>query len=288
MKKRNTTLCTLLICTLLSTLPAHAEDLRAYYEQQRAEIAPTFQAPEPGTEFSIALTSGKKIHGTLVKLTHTEVTLMTDTGEVTHPNSALAKSSRAKLFADDYAKAEARKRTMAHKKELEIEALANIHDGRISVSSKTKTDLDSIKKKGGKTTTTTKTKNVVVELTITTRNKTTHPDTYQLEWFVFSRRQDREITTHDHGTEETTVAAGRSLEHLINAKPITTVTTSKSGKNGKKKPKKDSGEKKAGYLVLLKHGDTILDKQASSKTFLTDAWLEKARNPKRASSRKKK
>ncbi|MCK4563900.1 MAG: hypothetical protein KAU94_04425 [Verrucomicrobia bacterium] len=60
MKRRTPTLCALLICTLLSTLPTHAEDLRAYYEQQKAKIAPTFQAPEPGTELSIALTSGKK------------------------------------------------------------------------------------------------------------------------------------------------------------------------------------------------------------------------------------
>ncbi|MCK4563901.1 MAG: hypothetical protein KAU94_04430 [Verrucomicrobia bacterium] len=72
---------------------------------------------------------------------------MTGAGEVTHPNSALAKSSRAKLFAADYADAEARRRTMIRKKELETEALANMHDGRISVSSKTETDLDSTRKK---------------------------------------------------------------------------------------------------------------------------------------------
>ena len=52
MKRRIPTLCALLICTLLSTLPTHAEDLRAYYEQQKAQIASTFQAPDTGTKES--------------------------------------------------------------------------------------------------------------------------------------------------------------------------------------------------------------------------------------------
>ncbi|MCK4563902.1 MAG: hypothetical protein KAU94_04435, partial [Verrucomicrobia bacterium] len=80
-------------------------------------------------------------------------------------------------------------------------------------------------------------------------NKTTHPDTYQLEWFVFSRPVDsREITTHDHGIEEITVGVGKSLKHLITAKPITEVSVAKEGKDPK-----TSGNQKAGYLVLLKH-----------------------------------
>lgn len=284
MKRKATIFCALLTVTLLSAFSAQSENLRAYYEQQKIEIVSTFQAPEPGTKLTIVLVSDGEIQGTLVKLTDTELTLMTPEGETLYPQTALTKSSRTKLFAADYADAEARKRTLLRKKELQTEVAANTHKGQITVSAKTETDIDSTKEKKKNKTTTTKTKSVVMELTITTRNKTSHTDTYQLEWFVFSRSvNDREITTHDSGVEEITVEAGKPLTHKIKAKPITEITVAKEDK----KPQV-SGDKKAGYLVLLKHGDTILNKQSNSKTFLTDAGIEKARNSKSTSSKRKK
>ena len=35
----------------------------------------------------------------------------------------------------------------------------------------------------------------------------------------------------------------------------------------------EKGGKAGGWLVLLKHGDTILDKKASSKTYLSENWM---------------
>ncbi len=107
---RYRTLCALLACILASVLTSRADDLKAYYEQQKAEIAPTFKAPELGSDITVTLASGKKRNGILMKLTNTEVSLMTDAGSVVYKTTALHETSRVQLFADAFAHTKALER----------------------------------------------------------------------------------------------------------------------------------------------------------------------------------
>jgi hypothetical protein len=118
MNKTTTLLCSLTAGFFIFTLPLHGEDLKAYYEQQKAEIAPSFKAPQLGSEITISLAAGQKRTGILMKLNDSEVSLMTDAGSVHYKKSALHEISRASLFADDFAHAKAMERTREYKQQV--------------------------------------------------------------------------------------------------------------------------------------------------------------------------
>jgi hypothetical protein len=227
-----------------------------------------------------------------MKLNHTEVSLMTDAGSVIYKKTALHDSSRTLLFAEDYAHNKALERTRAYKQQLHAEGvkeqLAGTHAGSISVTSK-------VEKKSGKeidedkndqtgtirSTTTTKNKHETQKLTVKISNITTHPDTYTLAWAFFAKPiTGGDVSIHDNGSEDITVEARQRAQHAITAKMLTATETtidqnSSNSKNPKDPKVKKSGQKPAGYVVVLKHGDTVLDKKASSSTYLSDGWLEK-------------
>ncbi|WP_372807745.1 hypothetical protein [Pontiella sp.] len=300
-------------CTLaLAATHAKAEDLKAYYEKQKAEIAPTFTPPKLGSEVSVTLAAGQTRKGILMKLNTEELELITDTGTmVAYKRTALHESSRADFFAEDYAHAMALEKTREYKQELHLSGIAeeqaNTHDGRISVTLKSEKSVDKESEEEEKenensgvtttTTTTTRSQTEVDHLKITVANNTTHPDSYTLEYYFFgetvsksNRDRDEEdenegkISIVDGGTRRVTVDARKRLVEEVSSKPFVvekiTVETERSNSDYTSDPRvTEKGTESAGWLVLLKYGGDILDKKASSNKFLEDEWMNNLRLP---------
>jgi hypothetical protein len=284
---------TVLTGIIMLAPPGHSEDLKAYYEQQKAELIPAFKAPQLGSELTLRLAAGQTRTGILMKLTDHDVSLMTDAGSVTYKKTALHESSRAQLFADDFAHIQALERTRAYKQKLHTEHLekqqTGIHDGRISITSKVEKDSEKEVEEDEKenentgdtltTTTTTKTRTEIQKLAVTLSNNTTHPDIYTLEWYFYAKSLVAEQTSlHDSGTEKISVGAKQRERFDITSKTYTTTEVTVDRESSNSGNTKDpsvthSGTENAGYLVLLKYGDEILDKKSSSKSFLTDEWI---------------
>ncbi|VGO12857.1 hypothetical protein PDESU_01411 [Pontiella desulfatans] len=308
---------TLLLIIALATLAASsmAEDLRAYYEKQKAEFAPLFNAPALGTEVSFKMLSGQERKGILMKLAEDELSVMNETGTtVSIKRTALHESARAVFFAEDFAHVMALEKTQEYKQQLHIEGVAeeqaNTHDGRISVIVKsdksvdkdTEEDENENEKTGATTTTTTTTRSQteVVNLRVTVANNTTHSDTYTLEWYFFGEsvvkmnsrngeKTDEEkaagkVTIFDGGTRKVTVGARARNQETIASKAFVvekvTVETERSNSDHSGDPRvTESGTESAGWLVLLKYGGTIMDKKASSRKFMEDEWMGQLRLP---------
>jgi hypothetical protein len=303
----------ILLCALaMVATHAKAEDLKAYYEQQKAEIAPTFTPPKLGSEVSVTLAAGQIRKGILMKLDAEELELITDSGTmVSYKRTAFHESSRADFFAEDYAHAKALEKTREYKQELHLSGIAeeqaNNHDGRISVTLKSDKSVDKESEEdekenenSGVTTTTTTTKRSQTEidhLKITVANNTTHPDTYTLEYYFFgesvyksNRDRDEEpddegkISIVDGGTRRVTVDARRRQVEEISSKPFivekVTVDSERSNSDYSSDPRiTEKGTESAGWIVLLKYGGDILDKKASSNKFLEDEWMNNLRLP---------
>jgi len=269
-------------------------------EMIRAQLRERFQAPDTGSEITVRMAVGTTRTGIMTALTEDSVTLQIGKMSLTYKSSALHKKTRYILFADDYADARLgehmRKlqlqRHLQHAESRQDDAQKHIpevkHEGRIAVLSKVakKSDRDvkeeeKVGKKTGETrtiTTTTKTRSETPKLTVTIYNPTTHQDTYTLEWYCFAKPShgDR-ITARDRGTEKITVGSRKRVRHDIIAKAMVTreTTVDRENANGHSQDPyvSETGEECAGYLVLLKHGDIILDRKASSKKYLTNEWL---------------
>jgi hypothetical protein len=302
----------LLFAIAALAIQARGDDLKAYYEQQKAEFVPTFVAPELGAEVSIKLAAGQTRKGILMKLTASELSLLADTGStVTYRRTALHESSRAQYFAEDHAHAKALEKMREYRQQLHNEDIAeqqaNIHDGRISVTAKVDKDSDKDvdederdnEKTGNTTTTTTTTKTYtdIQNLKITIANNATHPDTYTLEWYFFGKAMEkttssgrgdkvdkkpleRKTALHDSGTKRITVDGRKRRMEEVSSKAfvvekITVDRVSSNSSNSQDPRVTESGKENAGWLVLLKYGDAILDRKASSKSYLTEEWLDK-------------
>jgi hypothetical protein len=295
MKGKPLLACALLAIALASTQADQGDDLQAYYEQQKAELAPEFQPPELGTEFAFLTADGQKQLGILMKLGANEISVLSGSKMVVYKRSALHESCRALLFAEDYAHAKAIERTLAYKEQLHVEGIkdeqASTHDGRISVSYKVEKGSSKAVEEDERenestgntttTTTTTKTRTEVQKLAVTLSNNTTHPDTYTLAWYFYADPiGPAGIAVHDSGSEKITVDARQRVRRDLSSKMLTeieeVVDRESSGGNYSIDPKvTTTGKESAGYLVLLKYGDTILDQKASSNTYLSKEWLEK-------------
>jgi hypothetical protein len=285
-----------------------AEDLKVYYEAQKAEILPSFKAPQLGSEVTLKLASGQSRTGILMKLSPVSLSLMTETGNATFQRMALHESSRAVFFAEDFAHVAALEKTREYRqevmKETQAEEQANIHDGRISVSAKnTKTNEKDEKveetenKRTGekrKQSTVTRTYGETQQLKITVYNSTAHSDTFSLEWFFFSKNvakggteKEREKDKKDDvpklqnsAKKQVTLDGLAQLEIEINSNPyvVTRTETSTGGNSGRNEPR-TTGAESAGWLVLLKYNDEILDKKASAKSYLDDDWIKQLPSP---------
>lgn len=160
-----------------------------------------------------------------------------------------------------------------------------LHKGNISVTSAVEKDSDHEKKEQEKensrtgkiivTTTTTRIDSQTPTLTVTVFNTTSHPDTYSLEWYYLARRSEGDdIVMHDSGCEELTVDPLTRIKHTLSIRTLE--MKKETVQRGFKDPTvSKSGQKSAGYVILLKCGDVILDKEASSEKYLSKQWIDK-------------
>ena len=119
-----------------------------------------------------------------------------------------------------------------------------------------------------------RTKSETPTLMVTICNNTDHPDSYSMEWYCFARTViGDQIITHDRGSEEVHVKARKHCKKTITFKPITYLEESTQRGESPDVKVKEGGMENAGYLVILKYGDVILDKEASSSRYLADDWL---------------
>ncbi len=288
-------LARLLILNLICLSAGAADDLKAYYEQQKAAFAPTFVAPQLGSEVNIKLAAGQPRSGILMKLTADTMALMTDSGMVSYKRTVLHESSRARFFAEDYAAAKALEKTREYKQQLHLENMAEnaagMHEGRISVSAKldkkSEKDVeeeDRENEKSGNTTTittTTRTYTEIQNLQVTIANNTTHPDNYTLEWYFFGKSPVTDsVTVHDEGTRKVTVEGRKRTQEKVASEPyvvekVAVNTTSSNSSNNRDARLSESGKESAGWLVILKFGNETMDMKASAKTFMSEEWLSK-------------
>ncbi len=290
----------LVLCLMPFLIPsgyAQGEDLRAYYEQKKAEVMPTFTTPELGSEVTLKMASGQTRTGVLMRLNAEEISIITDAGDtVSYKRGMLHESTRAQFFAEDFAHVKAMELTRQYSKEIQLGALAeeeaNTHEGRLDVTAKTekKADTEKEEKEGENresektvTRTTTRTEIQSQILTVSISNLTSHPDTYSLHWYFISEdAAGDKISVHESGTKKVTVDARKRITETVKSKDYkwvkaSTVHTGATGYSSEPRIK-ESGEEPAGYLIILKYNDEILDAKASSKTFLGEEWMQKVRH----------
>jgi len=284
----------MLMSLLLLPLVSRTEqvDLKKYYEEQKALLRDEFQAPKKGEEISLKLTNGKVRRGKLELLTTDTVTIKMDVGLVTYSRRMLDKFTRAKLFAEDYAEYYAIARTRALKNKLEGNPRQigeeRVHLARLNIKCDLKKDSDREETVEETiraiTSISTKTKTENCNLKISVFNMTPHDDTYTLEWYFIKtpviNGNKGEPVLGDKGSMEITVPAKQKIVHEVNSIDFVwkevTVEREDQDSGYISEPKiNDSGDEYKGYVVIIKHGDEILDEKSSSKTFLTDEWRQK-------------
>ncbi|QBG46812.1 hypothetical protein EGM51_05155 [Verrucomicrobia bacterium S94] len=296
------------ILTLLSVSVMAADDLKTYYERQKAEMMTQFIAPQLGSQVSFRIANGEPRSGILMKLGRDSITLMSETGAtINYKRTALHESSRAQFFAADYAHVKALEQTRLYKDQLRKDYMeqqaAGVHDGRISVTADTekssRKDVEKeereLKNSGEKRvfTTTTRTYTDVVKLEVDVYNLATHPDTFSLKYYFFSQRvikgdaqQNKQktdevppgtVTVKNDGVRKVTVDSRERITVELTSEPfIITKTEIDNGSNySSNREPVVKGDETAGWLVLLMYDGRILDRKASSNTYLSDDWIRK-------------
>lgn len=276
-------LCGLAVCFLTwAALAQPKEELKAYYEKQKEELAPTFVAPETGSEIMVVLLDGEERTGTLRQLTDNGIQLLSDGALVTFRKRELTEGTCAKLFAEDYAHAEAIKRTHAYKRGHSARVLEKAHKG--TLSGRVKMERDSSRNteieesEDGTWTIDTKDYVSTQNLTATLANKTTHPDTFTLKWYFFVQTKDgkKNIRIHSRGSKEFKLEGGQKIQHKIVSEEYALKKVSRGWVAccGKSEDHENvTGEEEKGYLLVLKCDDEILARDASSKRYLHPDWV---------------
>ena len=283
-----------------------ADDLKTYYEKQKAELAPTFKAPQLGSQVTVKTAAGQSRTGILMKLDAASISLMTETGNVSYKRLVLHESSRALFFAEDYAHVKALEMARLYKNDLHKENIAEqaagIHEGRISVSAKSEKTSDKKvekeerenKKSGEKrtTTTTTKTYTELQKLKISVANNATHSDSFTLKCIFFSQRISKgSVKKSEEGADSipktikqqsdsvkkvSVDARGRTSIEISSEPFIVTKTEISTGSSySSNREPVVSGEESAGWLALLMYDAQVMDKKASAKGYLSDEWVNK-------------
>lgn len=279
---KNRFYCGALLGFWMVVMPVQAEDLKAYYEQQKLEIAKTFVAPEAGTEITLVLLDGKEKSGVIRHLSDTGVQILSDNALATFRKHELDEATCAQLFAEEYAHAEAIKRTRAHKRGASARAKTNTHSASLSVISKNKrtsfNETENEEVEEGAWNIETKKRNEVKTLSISVANRTSHPDTYTLKWYFYEQEVGKDnITIQSRGSEEISLNGQQAVKRKIVSKEYVAKTVTRNwlaccGKSSSSQKK--SGKQERGYLVVLKCGDKVLARKASSKLYLDPDWVK--------------
>ena len=170
-----------------------------------------------------------------------------------------------------------------------VEQAMQVHRGIVIAKVKVKKESDKTKEtseqvKRAKTVVTTTTQRIEEEtqhLSISVANTGPKRDMFKLCWYFLCRPQDGgAIRIYDKGSKAISLSSRERVSHTVVAKKISVVEQTverENEDNGRCSDPVESvrGDKAKGYLVLLKHGDTILDKKSSSKEFLNEQWLSR-------------
>jgi len=159
------------------------------------------------------------------------------------------------------------------------------HSASLSVKAKTESKQDKTEASDAKqdvsVATTVKTETETCTLEIEIGNQTEQKDSYQLEWFFISKKTSGAVSekpsVFSSGKAELTLAGGASITRKEVSKPFvyTTKTVDRTGPGGRfgNSQQTRGGDVYAGYLVLVKAGGEILQKESNDAWFLTDEWL---------------
>ncbi|NOU36698.1 MAG: hypothetical protein HOO88_08005 [Kiritimatiellaceae bacterium] len=162
-----------------------------------------------------------------------------------------------------------------------------LHDASLSVKSdktqKQDRNRTTEQKPNASVTTTIETKTEACTLEITVGNSTKQNDSYLLEWFFISQK--------DEGTSADKLyifGSGKAVVDLEGKAEITRTEASKPfiytkksidrvgpGGGSGNATQTRGGDAYAGYIVLVKANGQILQKESNNARFLTDEWLAK-------------
>lgn len=299
----------LLVALILAISSFAADDLKSYYEKQKAEILPTFSAPQLGSQVTIKITNGQTRTGILMKLSADSLSLMSDTGAtMDYKRTALHETSRAQFFAGDFAHIKALELTKEYKDKLHAgyvaEKEAGVHDGRITVTAKSEKENDKEVEKeerenkntGEKRvyTTTTRTYQDVINLKVNVANFATHADSFTVKYCFFGQRVSKgernnnkknkdtdeikpgTLSLKSEGVKKVSVdPRGRKTVDIKSEPFVITKTELDTGTGYTNRDPAVKGEESAGWLVILMYGDRVLDTQASHKSYLSESWIKK-------------
>lgn len=258
---------------------ANAEDYRAYYEKQKAGLKKTFVAPAVGSEVKLLLLDGEEYTGSLKQLTEGGVQILSDEITLSFRKHELDKTTCVRLFAEEYAHAVALEKTRAYKKNGGAKPVKHI--AVLNVKDKVER---SIEKEGSEEETDSgtwlrelTTKTSIQNLEISVANMTSHPDTFTLAWYFFSEEIDGEgIRIHSQGSEIIEIGSKKKLkrsvksdEYIARRKTDNFVACCGKATDNEKKDGLDD----KGYLVVVKCGDKVIARKASSKAYLNVDWV---------------
>ncbi len=256
-------------------------ELKAYYEKQKVEIAKNFTGPELKSEITVVLKNGEGKTGVLRQLSDNGVQLLAGGTLVTYRKRHLNEATCAQLFAEEYAHAEAIRRTRAYKRGHTKRVQDTAHKGSLSVRSKVKetrdqkTEVKEIEE--GTWNIETKDFTRVQNLKVTVVNRTSHPDTYSLEWYFFVKdKKGSRVTIHSKGSKEITLKGRQKGTHEVASKEYASQKLARGWVAccGMSADYEDvTGVDVEGYLVVLKCGNEVLARDASAKRYLDPDWI---------------
>lgn len=283
MMMKNTILCAVLAGFWMLVSPAQSgEDLKAYYESQKAELVKSFTAPELKSEITIGLANGEEKSGVLRQLSDNRVRILADGALLTYGKHELNEATCAQLFAEEYAHAEAIKRTRVHKRGSATRSQKQIHKASLNVgSTNQRTSSNQTENKEveeGSWNNETKTRTLVKTLEVSIANQMPHADTYTLKWYFFAQKlgQDQ-VVIHSQGSEKIKLEGKQLVKRKVMSEAYATDTITRNweaccGKSTSSQKK--SGVEEKGYLVVLKCGNEVVVRKASSKLYLDPDWFK--------------
>lgn len=267
-------------------MSTEAVDLRAYYNQQLAELKASFQAPETGSEVSVGLANGRTVKGTLVdSLVPGTISLKVGEEVKVLKKEQLDQASRTQFFAKDYAEAEAYKRTKMLK-EKQSGGVSSANRPSLKLTVKGKIDADKEKESETKgefysrtKTVITKTETFPLDVMVTNRSKA--PATVDICWYFFQNSyvsaKKKKAVVGERGSKTVTIAAGKFAREKIASKQLKLVVNIEESESddGDTYSEHYEGNDFAGYVVLIKQDGEMLEQASSDKEFLSEEWIEK-------------
>jgi hypothetical protein len=150
----------------------------------------------------------------------------------------------------------------------------------------------------GSVTTTTDTETEICTLEVQIQNTAEQSNSCQLEWLFIGKRTlangDNTLVVLDSGKSEMTLQKGSNEKKTISSKPF--VLSERTIDRTRNEFQRDSGNSRrirqgdtyAGYLVLLKAGGEILQKESNDDRFMRDEWIARCESAAKSSPEKRK